>query len=303
MVELFAENPIPVDRAERFQRSFGGDALQAAIAAANLGTPSAVATVVGDDPFAPALLSWLEQMNIANDFIVRRSGITGLYLISLDGAGERSFAYYRKGSAASTIDAGDVAWPQPPDAVLVSGITQAVSGSSRRAAFEAASRTRDAGGLVVFDVNFRSLVWGDPSEAKEAFEEILPLCHAVRVGAPEETEIVAGESDPERAARDLAARGPSMVLVGCGAGGAVLAAGGSVERIPAPAVRCVDTTGAGDALTGAFVHGLLAGWAPADAARLGVAAGSLAVTRRGGASAIPPGEEVLALVEEMGAPV
>ncbi|MGH2556647.1 MAG: sugar kinase [Actinomycetota bacterium] len=304
MVELFAEDPIPVDRAERFQRSFGGDALQAAIAAANLGTPSAVATVVGDDRFAPALLSWLEQMSIANDLIVRRSGFTGLYLISLDGAGERSFAYYRKGSAASTIDAGDVAWPQPPDAVLVSGITQAVSESSRRAAFEGADRTRDAGGLVVFDVNYRSLLWGDPSEAKEAFEEILPLCHALRVSAPEETEIVAGESDPERAARDLSARGPSMVLVGCGASGAVLAVGGSVERIPAPpAVRCVDTTGAGDALTGAFVHGLLAGSAPADAARLGVAAGSLAVTRRGGASAIPPGEEVLALAEEMGAPV
>jgi 2-dehydro-3-deoxygluconokinase len=303
MVELFAEDPIPVDRAERFQRSFGGDALQAAIAAANLGTPSGVATVVGDDRFAPALLSWLEQMNIANDFIVRRSGFTGLYLISLDGAGERSFAYYRKGSAASTIDAGDVAWPQPPDAVLVSGITQAVSGSSRRAAFEVASRTRDAGGLVVFDVNYRPLLWSDPSAAKEAFEEILPLCHAIRVSAPEETELVVGESDPDGAARDLSARGPLLVLVGCGAGGAVLAAGGSVERIPAPPVRCVDTTGAGDALTGAFVHGLLAGMAPSDAARLGVAAGSLAVARRGGAPAIPPGEEVLALAEEMEAPV
>jgi 2-dehydro-3-deoxygluconokinase len=303
MVELFAEDPIPVDRAERFLRSFGGDALQAAIAATNLGTPSAVATVVGDDRFAEALLSWLEQRKIATDFIVQRSGFTGLYLISLDGAGERSFAYYRKGSAASTIDAGDVDWPQPPDAVLVSGITQAVSGSSRRAALEVASRTRDAGGLVVFDVNYRPLLWSDPSAAKEAFEEILPLCHAVRVAAPEETEIVAGESDAERAARDLSARGPSMVLVGCGAGGAVLAAGGSVERIPAPPVQCVDTTGAGDALTGAFVHGLLAGLAPSDAARLGVAAGSLAVTRRGGASAIPPGEEVLALAEEMEAPV
>jgi len=30
-----------------------------------------------------------------------------------------------------------------------------------------------------------------------------------------------------------------------------------------------------------------------------VAAGSLAVTQRGGASAIPPGEEVLAMVGEM----
>jgi 2-dehydro-3-deoxygluconokinase len=304
MVELFSEDPVPVDRARRFVSSFGGDALQAALAAANLGTPSAVATVVGDDPFAGSLLSWLEAKEIATDVVVRRPGFTGLYLISLDGAGERSFAYYRTGSAASTIDAGDVGWLEAPEAVLVSGITQAVSESSRRAAFEAARRTRDAGGLVVFDVNYRAKLWeGDPGAARQGFEEILPLCHVLRAGAPEETQIVAEETDAQEAARSLSARGPSMVLVGGGAGGAVLAAGGSMERIPAPSVRCVDTTGAGDALTGAFVHGLLAGMTPSRAARLGVAAGSLAVTRRGGASAIPPGEEVLALAEEIKSPV
>lgn len=304
MVELFSEDPAPVDRAERFVRSFGGDALQAALAAANLGTPSAVATVVGDDPFAGSLLSWLGQREIATDFVVQRSGFTGLYLISLDGAGERSFAYYRKGSAASKIDADDVAWPEAPKAVLVSGITQAVSESSRRAALEAARRTRDAGGLVIFDVNYRAKLWeGDQSAAKQAFEEILPMCHVVRVAAPEETEIVAGKTEAAEAARDLSARGRSMVLVGCGPDGAVLAEGGSVESIPAPAVGCVDTTGAGDALTGGFVHGLLAGMTLPEAARLGVAAGSLAVTRRGGASAIPPGEEVRSLAEQMQAAV
>ena len=300
MVELFAEDPVPLDRAERFLCSFGGDAVQAAIAAANLGTPSAVATVVGDDLFAAALLSWLDRVGIGAEFIVRRLGFTGLYLISLDGAGERSFAYYRKGSAASTIDSGDVAWAEPPEAILVSGITQAISQSSRRAAIEAARRTNEAGGLVIFDVNYRARLWEDDADAaREAFEEILPLCHVVRAAAPEETEIVAGEKDPVEGARALAARGPSTVLIGCGVDGAVLCAAGAVERIPAPAVACVDTTGAGDAMTGGFVHGLLAGVSASTAARLGVAAGSIAVTRRGGASAIPRGEEVVALSESM----
>lgn len=304
MVELFSEDPVPIDRAERFLCSFGGDALQAAMAAAHLGTPSAVATVVGDDPFADALLSWVERSGIAADFIVRRPGFTGLYLISLDGAGERSFAYYRKGSAASTLDRGDVAWPEAPEAVLVSGITQAVSESSRWAAHEAARRTRDAGGLVVFDVNYRPRLWDlDAQAARDAFEEMLPLCHAVRAAAPEETAILVGEEDASEAARSLAARGPSIVLVGCGAAGAVVAAEGSVERIAAPPVQCVDTTGAGDALTGAFVHGLLAGMSPSAAARIGVAAGSLTVTRRGGGPAIPRGEEVRALAAEMQPPV
>ncbi|MGQ0670295.1 MAG: sugar kinase [Actinomycetota bacterium] len=304
MIELFSEDPVPVDRAERFRCSFGGDAVQAALAASNLGTRSAVATVAGDDPFAGSLLSWLERSGISTDLVVRRPGFTGLYLISIDAAGERSFVYYRKGSAASTLDASDVAWSQAPDAILVSGITQAVSESSRWAAGEAARRTRDAGGLVVYDFNYRPRLWGkDPAAAREAFGEILPLCHVLRVSAPEETAILVDETGPAEAARALSARGPKTVLVGCGGGGAVLAVGGELERVPAPPVGCTDTTGAGDALTGAFVHGLLAGLSPGAAARLGVAAGSLAVTRRGGASAIPRGEEVRALVKRMQAPV
>jgi 2-dehydro-3-deoxygluconokinase len=304
MVELFSEDLVPVERSELFRCSFGGDALQAAMTAANLGTRSSVATVVGDDPFAESLLSWLERSGIATDRIVRRAGFTGLYLISLDAAGERSFAYYRKGSAASTLDPPSVAWPSPPEALLVSGITQAVSESSRSAALEAARRTRDAGGLVVFDVNYRPAMWGsDTGKARDAFEEILPLCDVIRAAAPDETTVVAGEPDATQAARSLVARGPSIALIGCGAEGAVMAAEGSLERIAAPVLECRDTTGAGDALTGGFVHGLLAGLAPPEAARVGVAAGSLAVTRRGGGPAIPAGDEIRAVAASMQASV
>jgi 2-dehydro-3-deoxygluconokinase len=299
MVELFAEDPAPLGVAERFRCTFGGDAVQAALAATNLGSPSAVATVAGDDAFADPLLRWLERMGISSDLVVRRGGFTGLYLISLDAAGERSFVYYRRGSAAATIDAADVAWTEPPEVVLVSGITQAVSESSHLAALEAARRTRSGGGLVVFDVNFRSRLWG-PDEARAAFEEMLPLVDVLRLSAPEETMLVISEEGPAAAARALAGRGVPTGLVGCGADGAVVASGGRVERVPAPAVECIDSTGAGDALTGAFVHGLLSGMDVVEAARLGVAAGSLTVTRRGGASSIPGGAEVMAIMDSAG---
>jgi 2-dehydro-3-deoxygluconokinase len=303
MVELFSEDLVPVDRAARFRSSFGGDALQAAMTAANLGTRSGVATIVGDDPFADSLLSFLDRSGLATDLIVRRAGFTGLYLISLDAAGERSFAYYRKGSAASTLEPAAVAWPDPPEALLVSGITQAISQSSRAAALEAARRTHQTGGLVVFDVNYRPGLWAnDPEHARAGFEEILPFCDVVRAAAPDETGIVAGELDATAAARALVSRGPSIALIGCGAEGAVVASEGSVESIAAPAVRCLDTTGAGDALTGGFVHGVLAGLGPREAARVGVAAGSLAVTRRGGGPAIPAGDEIRSVAATMQAP-
>jgi sugar/nucleoside kinase (ribokinase family) len=58
----------------------------------------------------------------------------------------------------------------------------------------------------------------------------------------------------------------------------------SPVHIPAPTVRAVDTTGAGDAHDGVFIAALADGLAPADAARRANAAAALAVTRPGPAT-------------------
>jgi pseudouridine kinase len=50
-----------------------------------------------------------------------------------------------------------------------------------------------------------------------------------------------------------------------------------VSTLSAPAVRVVDVTGAGDAMTAAFVHALLRGDSPLDAARFGQMAAALTV--------------------------
>ena len=72
------------------------------------------------------------------------------------------------------------------------------------------------------------------------------------------------------AAAVLHERGVAHVWVSRGAAGSVLCGAG--ERpvvLAAPPVEVVDVTGAGDALTAGFVHGLLRGLEPVDAARLG----------------------------------
>jgi len=59
------------------------------------------------------------------------------------------------------------------------------------------------------------------------------------------------------------------------------------ERLPAPDVTVIDTTGAGDTLNGALGAGLAAGLPTSDAARRAVAAASLAVTRAGAREGMP----------------
>jgi ribokinase len=63
--------------------------------------------------------------------------------------------------------------------------------------------------------------------------------------------------------------------------------GEKVAWIPAPAVKVVDTTGAGDAFVGAFAVGLGLGWSPVSAATLGCAAGADSVARAGTQTSYP----------------
>lgn len=100
-----------------------------------------------------------------------------------------------------------------------------------------------------------------------------------------EAAVLSGASDAASAARLLRGRtARAQVIVRTGAAGCILAAA-AVSRIPAPEVRAVDTTGAGDAHAGVFLAGLAGGLSPARAAARANAAAALSVTRPGPATA------------------
>jgi ribokinase len=84
-----------------------------------------------------------------------------------------------------------------------------------------------------------------------------------------------------RKAADVLRSRCRSAVVTIGAGGAVVAGDRGVELVPAEAVDAVDSTGAGDASTGALAAALSAGRDLVEAARIGVRAGTYAVTRPG----------------------
>nr|WP_246203315.1 sugar kinase [Streptomyces tailanensis] len=119
-------------------------------------------------------------------------------------------------------------------------------------------------------------------------DRFLELVEGVDVLLPSRDEacLLTGLPDPADAAAKLSRHVP-LVVAKQGADGALVARGGSVlSRIPAIPAVPRDTTGAGDAFTGAFLAGLLAGAEAEDAAVEGCRAGALAVEKVGGR---PPG--------------
>jgi sugar/nucleoside kinase (ribokinase family) len=121
-------------------------------------------------------------------------------------------------------------------------------------------------------------------------------------------------ADPDAAGMaNLLTHGPRMLVVTCGARGAMLVArdparNRDYNHSPDPhpdhfimqqafPARVVDTTGAGDSFNGAFLAALLEGQAPAAALRFACAAGSVAVTATGARSALPTRAQIQALLD------
>ncbi|MFD6972071.1 carbohydrate kinase family protein [Streptomyces sp. NPDC059979] len=101
----------------------------------------------------------------------------------------------------------------------------------------------------------------------------------------DEARLLAGLPEPAgvaRAAAELSRRVP-LVVVTLGAGGALVAERGRITaEVEAEPVEAVDSTGAGDAFTGAFLAARLDGATPLEATRTGCQAAAQAITHPGG---------------------
>jgi sugar/nucleoside kinase (ribokinase family) len=91
-----------------------------------------------------------------------------------------------------------------------------------------------------------------------------------------EAERLTGRPTAEEAALALAEVVPTAVVT-CGPDGAVAASDGALHNTPAPSVDAVDTTGAGDLFTAAYVWGDLAGLPLEERLRRAVGYASLSV--------------------------
>ncbi|QIJ66474.1 sugar kinase [Streptomyces sp. JB150] len=206
---------------------------------------------------------------------------TVICLVDTDAAAERTFL--TDSGASLRLDPGD--WS---DALLDGVVRLHLSGYLL---FSAPSRALVATALAA--ARARGVpVSLDPASAgflaELGAERFLSLVDGIDVLLPsrDEARLLTGSRDAVAAAAELSRRIP-LVVVKQGAEGALVARSGTVTaRVPAVPATPRDTTGAGDAFTGAFLAALLAGAEPEEAARAGCAAGARAVERVGGR---PPG--------------
>lgn len=288
LIEVSAAQPLA--EATDVRLSCSGDALNAAAAAAAAGASVALLTRVGDDELGERIVGAIGAHGVDASLVRRGPEHNGIYFVAADPHGDREFVYVRRGSAASRLAPVDLDAAPLADAgaLVVSGITQALSPSCERVVQEAAERVSAAGGAVVYDPNYRRRLTG-AAAARRRLAAMAPFAALMTPSCPGDCVPLLGIDDPFAAARACRELGAAAVAVTRGAAGIVLDDGTRVCELPAPpAPRIVDGTGAGDVLAGTMAARLARGDGLEEAAALGLAAASLSVSGQGGTGHLAP---------------
>ena len=292
-VELSCDGPL--SEAKTLYRAYSGDALNVVYMATKLGSSCGYVTKVGDDPFSENFIKEWNNNGIDTSAIPKVSGFTGLAILSILEDGQREIYNYRAGSAASTLTPSDLNEDYITNSKFlhVSAITQAISKSSRETTLKAVQLAHDNGIQVSYDTNLRLRLW-TIEDARDALNEVLPYTDIIFPSHPEETTMLTGIDSIEGVANYFLTKGVKTVAIKLGARGSLVATNDMKCKIHAITPLGVsDTTGAGDAFDGGFLHSTISGSDPIEAAKLGVTCAGLKVGNRGAILSQPTKKEVL----------
>lgn len=250
----------------------GGKGANQAVAAAYAGASVRLCAVVGDDA---AGLEQVDQLRSSGVDVSRVRAATdtstGMAFILLTPDGENSIVVGTGANAALSPDDVVAAIDESVDVVLAQ--TEPGATPVEAAAEEAArcSARFVVNAAPVEGLGLEVLRLADPLVVNEYEAADLLRAHAIDTDIP--TEALA------RSLRDQL--GCRSVVVSLGAQGAAVVDLENDDLVTSPAVRAVDTTGAGDVLVGVIAARLAQGWGLVPATRDACAIAARAVTSHG----------------------
>lgn len=290
---------VGLEEVETFGKFLGGSAANVAVAAARLGSRSALISGVGDDPFGRYVRSELARLGVDNRYVTTHGEFpTPVTFCEIFPPDDFPLYFYRKPSApdlqirpeeidADAVRSARLYWS------TVTGLSEEPSRSAHFAAWE----MRERNPLTVLDLDYRPMFWATPGAATEQVQKA--LAHVtVAVGNREECEIAVGESNPHKAADALLDLGVELAIVKQGPRGVLGKTRHSSVTVPPNEVDVVNGLGAGDAFGGSLCHGLLNGWSLEKTLRYANAAGAIVAGRLECSTAMPTAAEVAELAEQ-----
>jgi len=277
---------------DSFQLRVAGDSFNVALYLARSVDSSDITvdymTALGDDPYSQQMLTLFAAEGIGSQYIARLPNrLPGLYLMRNDDQGERTFYYYRSQAAARNMFdrvAGEQLAAALPSFSMVycSGISLAIlPDSGKQCLINALQAARAKGATIVFDTNYRPVLWSGLDEAKQYINQLLVHVDIALPSFNDEQGLF-GDQTPEATAQRLHDMGVTEVVVKQGEAGYLLSYPEHQMQVSVTASsNVVDTSAAGDSFNGGYLAAKLKGLSPRQAAEKAHVLANTVIQHRG----------------------
>ena len=250
-----------------YQMGFGGKGANQAIMASLLGAETYMITCLGEDVYADMTIENYKKNNINIDYLQIVPGSSGVAPIWVDESGQNRIIVISGSNDHIDAEKAIQALSEIEDLKIIVG------------QFEIPLEVTERVFSFAKENNITTIL--NPAPAKIPSENLLSLTDWF---IPNEVEFATITKMDAFIDENLINYGNSLsgnLIVTLGDKGAATIDKGSVIKIPAPSVKAVDTTGAGDAFVGAFAYGLASDLTPQDAIKLAIDRASNSVTKPG----------------------
>ncbi len=280
----------------------GGAPLNFGAHAQKLGHEVMLLSAVGDDARGNRALELLRKRGMSTEFVQMLPGqSTGTAEVDLDSEGKPTFRIVRPAAYdfvdLNSTDLRRIAEVQPE--WIYFGTLHHMSSQSLASTLKLLEAVPDANRF--YDVNLRDGHWNISAvEQLSSHATVVKLsdAEAESLDVPVQAE-GQGTLIEDFCRRWMEQYGCEIMCVTFGERGSAILKDGQYTRVPGYHVQVADTVGAGDAFSGAFLHGLEQGW---DAYYIGTFANAVGALVASRAGALPDWrvEEALAMINAAG---
>jgi len=253
----------------------GGVGANCALALAPWGIKVRLLGCIGQDRFGDLLLDTLRKTGVDIGGVQRSSrALTGMLYINVTRDGQRTFFGSRGANQFMGPSKVPASWLRSCAAAHLVGYSFLNPGPEKMAR-RILRQFHSCGKLVSLDVGMEPC-----KRIPKKILRLLPQVDLLFVSSDEAASLT-GRSNPREAFLRFERAGAKEIVMKLGKRGCLISDGGILREVPSFAVQVVDSTGAGDAFTAAFLQARLRGWSPREAALVANAAGAAAASRVG----------------------
>lgn len=238
-----------------FVKKAGGAPANVAAVASRLGSKSYFCGKVGKDAFGSFLKQSLEYHNVDTSMLVEDSvHPTTLAFVSLEENGERDFSFVNGADRDLQLNEVDLNLIDESAVLHFGSATGLLEGNLRQTYKDLYNYSKEKGKFLSFDPNHRGAFWeGKDEEFKTLSLEFIKKADFLKV-SEEELYLLSGIENIEDGVNLLHKTGAKTIAVTLGSKGTYLSNGKESRIVESIKINAIDTTGAGDAFVGAFLH-------------------------------------------------